>query len=175
MERILRRVCGSTPCRQMTSGKAVSAWCRCSSTTPPRSLSRRHRPGLALVRARWGARSARDIPYRSQLVPVPILLHPIPSFALPAMGVLCEPDDEVEICVDLKPGTHIVQVLGICADAPDQKKRIVMEHCSLGSLRQYVADRAAAGTVRRPLWLDSVARMLPNSHVIGTVFVFSNS
>ena len=66
-------------------------------------------------------------------------------------------DDEVEICLDLRPGAHIVQVLGVCADAPDGKLRIVMEHCSLGTLRKFVADKATESKVRgymRRGWFD---------------------
>ena len=69
------------------------------------------------------------------------------DLSLHASSVVPLPDDEVDICVGLRPGPHIVQVLGICADAPDKKLRIVMEHCSLGTLRKFVADKASEGKV----------------------------
>jgi serine/threonine protein kinase len=38
------------------------------------------------------------------------------------------------------PHTNLVQVLGICTDAPDRNVRIVMEYCVPGSLERYLTD-----------------------------------
>ena len=40
----------------------------------------------------------------------------------------------------LKGGANVVQVFGVCVDAPDGKVRLVLELCSHGSLRKYLKD-----------------------------------
>ena len=47
-------------------------------------------------------------------------------------------ENEVEISLIIKGGTHVVQVYGFCFDAPDGKVRIVMELCTHGSLRAHL-------------------------------------
>ena len=38
----------------------------------------------------------------------------------------------------IRPAQNVIQLFGICTDAPDGKLRIVMELCTHGSLRDYV-------------------------------------
>jgi serine/threonine protein kinase len=48
----------------------------------------------------------------------------------------------------IKPAQNVIQLFGICTDAPDGKLRIVMELCTHGSLRAYVkALRGSQWTV----------------------------
>ena len=44
----------------------------------------------------------------------------------------------MEISLAIRGGANVVQVYGICFDAPDGKLRIVMELCSHGSLRAHL-------------------------------------
>ena len=44
----------------------------------------------------------------------------------------------MEILLAIRPGANVVQVYGVCVDAPDGKPRIVMELCAHGSLRAYL-------------------------------------
>ncbi len=46
--------------------------------------------------------------------------------------------NEVSICMAISPALNVIQLYGICTDAPDGKLRIVMELCTHGSLRAYV-------------------------------------
>ena len=44
----------------------------------------------------------------------------------------------MEISLSIRGGAHVVQVYGVCFDAPDGKVRIVMELCTHGSLRRHL-------------------------------------
>ena len=55
------------------------------------------------------------------------------------MTFLCtQTENEVEISLSINGGGNVVQVYGICFDAPDGKVRIIMELCSHGSLRKHL-------------------------------------
>ena len=47
-------------------------------------------------------------------------------------------ENEVDISLAIRPGGNVVQVYGICVDAPDGKLRIVLELCAYGSLRAHL-------------------------------------
>ena len=51
---------------------------------------------------------------------------------------LAPTENEVEMTMTISPGANVVQVYGLCFDAPDGKVRIVMELCSHGSLRAHL-------------------------------------
>ncbi len=38
----------------------------------------------------------------------------------------------------LRPGKHIVQLYGVCADAVDARRRLVMELCAYGDLKKFL-------------------------------------
>ena len=47
-------------------------------------------------------------------------------------------ENDVNIALSIKPSANVVQIYGICVDAPDGRIRIVMEHCGHGSLRSHL-------------------------------------
>jgi hypothetical protein len=56
--------------------------------------------------------------------------------------VCWHPANEERVIRFLRPGKHIVQLYGVCVDAVDGRRRLVMELCSGGDLKKFMQTLA---------------------------------